>query len=104
MRLLALERETGATHPIDPARAREVLVREARRVWELEQADVIREAFFRADRDEAILVLEADGVEEARRILASLPLVAAGTIEFELIPLRPYPGLARLFAESPEPE
>ena len=29
--------------------------------------------------------------------LGALPLVKAGLIEFELIPLRPYPGLERLF-------
>ena len=29
--------------------------------------------------------------------LALLPLVKAGLIAFEVIPLKPYPGLARLF-------
>ena len=30
----------------------------------------------------------------------SLPLVAAGLIDFDLVPLKPYPGFARLFREG----
>jgi len=30
-------------------------------------------------------------------MLGTLPLVQAGLIAFEVIPLKPYPGLARLF-------
>ncbi len=71
---------------------------EARRVWELQQSGLLREIHFRADREEAVLVLECAGLEQAREALGSLPLVGAGLIEFELIPLAPYPGLARLFA------
>jgi len=44
-----------------------------------------------------VLVLECDDVESAQRILASLPLVEQGLISFELIPLKAYPGFARLF-------
>ena len=47
-----------------------------------------------------MLTLECDDVGEARRMLATLPLVAAGLIDFELIPLRAYPGFGRLFADS----
>lgn len=36
-------------------------------------------------------------VAEARTALASLPMVAAGLIRFEVVPLRAYPGFARLF-------
>jgi hypothetical protein len=58
---------------------------------------VIRELYFRDDRAEAVLVLECDTVDRARQALAALPLVARGLIDFDLIPLRPYPGFARLF-------
>lgn len=70
---------------------------EARRAWDLQQAGVMRELYFRADRKEAILILECADVAEAEAVLATLPLVAAGLITFELIPLRAYPGFARLF-------
>jgi hypothetical protein len=47
-----------------------------------------------------VLGLECGNVEEAREMIATLPLVAAGLIAFELIPLRAYPGFARLLASS----
>jgi muconolactone delta-isomerase len=70
---------------------------EAIRAWELHQQGPIRELYFRADRQEAVLVLECEDVESARQILASLPLMEQGLISFELIPLKAYPGFARLF-------
>ncbi|MCG3212063.1 MAG: hypothetical protein FOGNACKC_05710 [Anaerolineae bacterium] len=96
MKLLALERERpGATAEDFQRHARA----EAARAWELHQAGVIRELYFRADRPEAVLVLECAGPDEARAALGTLPLVQAGLIDFELIPLTAYPGFARLFAD-----
>jgi hypothetical protein len=71
---------------------------EAARAWELYLAGVIRELYFRADRHTAVLVLECAEAAEARAALATLPLVQAGLITFDLIPLAPYPGFERLFA------
>ncbi len=73
---------------------------EARRVWDLAKADVLRVAYFRADRPNGVLLFEVADLAEARAAIDSLPLVAAGLIDFDLVPLRPYPGYARLFAES----
>jgi hypothetical protein len=95
MKILALERETPG-HTNDDFAPH--LRAEAERVWALYQDGLIRELYFRADRSEAILVLECADLDEARAALGSLPLVQAGLIDFELIPLRPYPGFARLFA------
>ena len=94
MKILALEKELpGAT-----AEAFQPLLKdEARRVWELQQSGALREIYFSADQHTAILMLECPSVEEARRVLSSLPLVTAGLIEFEIIPLAPYDGFARLF-------
>ena len=75
-----------------------LLLAEAQRAWELYQAGLIRELYFRADRYEAVLVLECTDVDEARSILDTLPLVREKLIGFELIPLKAYPGFARLFA------
>ena len=61
---------------------------------------VLRELYFRQDRPEAILMLECADVAEAHQILQALPLVKEGLITFDVIPLAPYPGFARLFAES----
>lgn len=71
---------------------------EARRVWELQQQGIIREAHFRADRHTAVLVLECESLAQAQEVASSFPLVQQGLIRFELIPLVPYSGLARLFA------
>jgi muconolactone delta-isomerase len=96
MKILAIEHDlpgVGA-HSFTEA----LLHAEAQRAWELHQAGVIRELYFRADQHAAVLVLECAAVEEARSVLATLPLVQAKLIEFELIPLTAYPGFARLFA------
>jgi muconolactone delta-isomerase len=94
MKILALEHELpGATAEEFQQQARA----EAARAWELHQQGIIRELYFRADRNEAVLVLECEDVESARQMLATLPLVEHGLITFELIPLKAYPGFARLF-------
>ena len=94
MKLIAIEHEVPGKTAADFAPH---LRAEAQRVWELRQAGLIRESYFRADRDEAVLVLECAGVEEAQEALGSLPLVQAGLIRFEVIPLKAYPGYERLF-------
>jgi hypothetical protein len=94
MKILALEKENpGASPECFQAHAKA----EALRVWELYQSGVLREVYFHADRDEAVLVLECSNTDKAQEILRSLPLVKAGLITFDLIPLAPYPGFARLF-------
>ena len=95
MKVLALERETeGVCSEAFAGYLRE----EAAQVWRLYQDGVIREIYFRTDRPGAVLIVEAPSVDEARQWLATLPLVLNGLIEFDLIPLAPYPGFARLFA------
>ena len=74
---------------------------EALQAWALYQAGVVRELYFRADKLEAVLILECAGVEETAAALATLPLVQAGLIAFALIPLKAYPGFARLFGYPP---
>lgn len=96
MKILAMEVEAAG---IKPEQYGPHLKAEARRVWELYQAGTIRELYFRADRSEAVLILECADVHEAQQTLESLPLVQAGLISFEVIPLVPYPGFARLFGE-----
>lgn len=97
MKILAIEKEIPgltAEHFKPHAKA------EAAQVWELYQAGILRELYFRQDRTEAVLMLECANVDEANEILNTLPLVKEGLITFEVIPLGPYPGFARLFAEE----
>jgi muconolactone delta-isomerase len=95
MRILALERELSSAAACTP----ELLRAEARAVWNLQQQGIVREVYFRADRHEAVLMLECADIAEAQAHLAALPLVQAGLITFDVIPLVPYDGFARLFAE-----
>ena len=95
MKILAIEKEVPGLSPED---FKPHLTAEAARAWELYQAGVFRELYFRQDRPEAVLILECADVEEAEEILNTLPLVKAGLITFEIIPLAPYPGFGRLFA------
>jgi hypothetical protein len=95
MKILAIEHEEPDATASDYAPH---LAAEAKRLWDLRTAGVVREAYFRTDRDEAILVLECESCDAAERVLETLPLVKNGLISFELIPLRAYPGFARLFA------
>jgi hypothetical protein len=73
---------------------------EALHVWEMMQTNLLREIYFRADESSAVLILECASIGEAQALLDSLPLVKENLITFELIPLVPYPGLARLFAAN----
>ena len=95
MKILALERDSSAA---DEAFAPH-LEAETRRVFELFFDGSLREISFRLDEPRAVLELECASVKEAEELLATLPLAEQGLIEFELIPLRPYPGFARLFHE-----
>lgn len=94
MKVLALEMELPGA---DETAFQTIAKEEAARAWELYQAGIIRELYFRQDRPEVVLVLECAGVEEARHILATLPFVEAGLIGFELVPLVAYSGFERLF-------
>jgi muconolactone delta-isomerase len=100
MKLLALEKDVPGI--ADNAFTEEILQQEAARAWELQQSGVLRELYFRADREAAVLVLECASVEEARSVLSTLPLVKNGLIDFDIIPLKAYPGFARLFHSQPQ--
>lgn len=95
MKILALEKDVPGIP--DNAFTDDVLKQEAERAWELHQAGVIRDLYFRADRDAAVLVLECEDVTQAQAVLSTLPLVEKGLIDFELIPLTAYSGFQRLF-------
>jgi hypothetical protein len=100
MKILALEQETpGAT----AEQFQRQLEAEAARLWELQQAGVIRELYFRQDQAAAVLILECESLAAAADVLATLPLVQHGLIRFEMIGLRPYPGFARLFRSQAQP-
>ncbi len=94
MKILALEREAPGLSGSD---FQPYLKAEATRAWELYQSGVFRELYFHASEHTAVLVLECADLAAADQALSTLPLVQAGLISFELIPLVAYDGFARLF-------
>ena len=98
MKILAIEKEIpGVTEEQFRPHLKKA---EAARAWELYQAGVFRELYFRQDWPGAVLMLECADAEEASQVLNTLPLVKEGLIAFDVIPLIPYPGFSRLFAEE----
>ncbi len=97
LKILAIEHENAGTHAEDFAPHLEA---EAQRLWALYREGTLREIYFHADEHRAILMLECQDTAEAQQLLNTLPLVQHGLITFELLPLAPYTGYARLFAPS----
>lgn len=97
MKLIAIENDLPGKGDAD---YQPHLVAEAKRAWELYQAGVFREIYFHQTDHTAVIVLECAGLEDATRVLATLPLVHAGLITFDVLPLVPYPGFSRLFTEN----
>ena len=96
MKILALEHELPN---VTVEQFQQYAVAEARQAWDLYQTGILREMYFRTDRDEAVLVLECESVNEAQAALSTLPFVQNKLIEFELISLKAYPGFERLFTK-----
>jgi hypothetical protein len=95
MMILAIERQRPDV--AESEFPKELLESEAAMAWELYRVGMLREFYFRADTHQAVLLLECCDASEARWRLSCLPLVKAGLIEFEVIPLAPYTGFAHLF-------
>jgi ribosomal protein S8 len=94
MRIIALEKETNTAKPIEFRRNAKA---EAKALWNLYMNGFVREFYFRKEQKLAVLLLEVKNKVEAKKVLGKLPYVSKKLIEFELIPLRPYPGFQRLF-------
>jgi hypothetical protein len=78
------------------------LKQEARHAWDLYEKGIIRENYLRTDKPGAVVVLECADVDEARRLFADLPLVQAGLIEFEFMPVGAFTPWGALFTPAEE--
>ena len=87
--------------PIEGVAREEMLqhaAQEIQAVWELYAQGICREFYTRADEaGRVVLMFESESVEAAKEALATLPFVQLHLIDFDLIPLAPFTGLARLF-------
>ena len=94
MKILALEKELKNARPTDFKRYAK---KEAEALWDLYKKGIVREFYFIKSENRAVLILETNSIQSAKRSLKQLPFVKNKLIEFELIPLKPYPGFERLF-------
>ena len=94
MKILCIEKEVPGVKDKD---YKPHLKAEALKAWELFQEGIIRELYFTQNDHYAVLVLECKDADEAHKVLNLLPLVKEGLIKFNIMPLIPYPGFARLF-------
>lgn len=99
MKILAIEKEISDKSDHNFKR---YLKAEALRVWELYQAGIFRELYFDKNKHNAVIILECKDIKEAEEKLGTLPLVKEGLIDFDIIPLEPYSGFARLFEGGQE--
>lgn len=56
----------------------------------------IRTFYFRKDRAGVVFILECQSIQEAKEILATLPMVQENLLDFDLIPIGPLMPLGRL--------
>ena len=70
---------------------------EIRAVWQLYTQGIVREFYTRANEPgRVVLVLEAASAEAAQEALGTLPFAQLHLIDFDIIPLAPFDGIARL--------
>ena len=56
--------------------------------------------YYLADMSGAVLLLEVPNLEAANEAITQFPMAQANTLNFEVLPLKPYTGIAELFAKS----
>lgn len=70
---------------------------EIQAVWGLYAKGIVREFYSRANEPaRVVLLLESESAEAAQNALATLPFARLHLIDFDVIPLAPFAGLARL--------
>jgi hypothetical protein len=103
MQILALLRVVPTAAPDRFA----ALVRpEAQHVWTLHLAGTLRAIHFLQAPDAPYpmgvsMLLEVADPAQAQTLIAALPMVAAGLVQPELLPLAPFTSYATLFATDP---
>lgn len=74
---------------------------EVRHAWKLYKEGIVREMYSCQDRRLGVVfVLECSNVDGARQCLDELPFVREKLIDFDIIPLGPFPYFEMLFGEN----
>ena len=82
------------TESFTEAQFAEHLDAEAARVRELYAEGSVRAAYSRGDVPGAVLLLETENEEAAKRIVDSLPLLKRGMLEMQIVPVKGYRGFS----------
>jgi muconolactone delta-isomerase len=90
MKFLAITRRR--IESFGEAEMAEALILEAEAARNAYARGDIRELYSRGDVPGAVLVLEAEDVEGAWRLIEALPMFQNGMMDVEIIPLDPYRG------------
>ncbi len=77
-------------------KARSHLLEEVKDTLNLYLKGVIRNFYYRGDRNGVVLLMECNSMGDAHSELGSLKLVKEGVLEFDLIPLEPLKPLGML--------
>lgn len=72
---------------------------EAEAVWQKYTGEIVRSIHYIADMSGAVLMCEAANLETMQEIVSQFPMVKAGVLKMEVLPLKPYTGLESLFAK-----
>lgn len=70
---------------------------EAAGVWKLVASGSIREIYYSPARPAVIGILECGNLDQAREIMATLPMPTAKLIDFDFFTLQPYDQFGLLF-------
>lgn len=70
---------------------------EAAKVWESYAVERVRSMYYIADMSGAVLLCEANSLEELKDSFAQFPMVQAQVLNLEILPLKPYTGIEALF-------
>lgn len=74
-------------------------VTEAAKAWQFYKSGVFYEIYLRTDQPGAVVVMECADVEEAKAKIDTLPMVKAGVLDFDVIPLGPFLPYELLFSK-----
>ena len=73
------------------------LKEEAKYAWNMYKKGITRELYIRGDQKGAVLIMEIDSIETARKMFDNLPLVKNNLIEFDYIVLEPFYPFETIF-------
>jgi len=87
-----------APEGVMPDRFAAYQVAEETLVWQLQRDGQLRTIHYLIERIGVVLMFETASAEEARAIVAGLPMVEAGLLVADVLPLAPFTGIENLFA------